>query len=1639
MAWQANNPNPIPHHDSSFPGLTPTAAAATATKTEYHEIQENELLALEAIYGNDFVKHSNAPTAWKKADPSFDIHITASSDCEFAVTLSFVMTATYPKTPPLITLKATHGLREALQLKVTHFIQTQPKLYARDEQEMIDKIVEGVRELIEDAAQSKSSGTQPLSLEEERERHEADLAKLAMEQKQQQELKRQQEAKEEDRLAAEMLKQQIDHQRQRVKESRLNRQPHSMAPVKPTDNEESDFEKIDFDQLCITKDKNGNTFAFHSVSGKSDPRGGQVSVVYTVRPMLFSGQGSQTLALKEATLRCKGIEINEFKKQIQLLESRLQDLKTNKKIKHRHLVEVLDFKLEINAPTTSSFATEVWNLRVLTPLADKGSLEELLELAGHLEIDKLKSWTRDLLEALSYLHNRGITHRDIHPRNILLFRESTGEIIPKMSDAYYQREIHNTINRNHDLSGVTLAKSAYWLPPEIAGTSNPQYSHKSDIWDFGVVFVQMIFGLDVVKEYSSPKALVRSLTLSKPLRELVDRFFREEKQKRHRAFELGSSEFLATDAPVFAPSAALQASQLAAPARLRRESITHGAAISRYTEDFVEEGQLGKGGFGQVVKARKKLDGQIYAIKKITQRSQASLSAILKEVRLLSRISHPAVVRYYNTWVERESLDGPGERTGLENAANEGLDMGFHIQFTPLDAEHNNDLDFINNRSSIAYAESDTALECDDEDDEEDDEDDAEDSDSGESGESEQDSSRVPQEGEDDIQDAGNRKGRRRGHWHAESTESAQDDIDETSSDTGPSGQQLAAHQHEDVTRNQKTTLYISMEYCEKRTLRDLINSNVARDMPEVWRLFRQILEGLAHIHGLSIVHRDLKPENIFMSSSADNANNAKIGDFGLATGGLFSIDKVAANGLEVDSMTSSVGTASYQAPEVSSSVTETYSTKVDMYSLGLVFFEMCHAPMMGMEKAIIFKGLRSFQPVLPQDFRPGREVQSDMILSLVNHNAKERPSSSDLLKSGKLPVPLESETVRRTLAGLADPDSPYHSKMLNTLFARLPAATTDYVWDAGSVMPSAAELLQESTVKEVLTGIFRRHGALEASRSFIYPISDMYGPQVFKVLDANGTVLQLPFDLTLGNARMLAKKKPSVSRTFTFGNVFRDGPEGGQPDVISEVDFDIISDDALDLALREAEVLKVLDEIVVAFPSLNGQMCFQIGHSDLLQLILEYCGVQPENRRSVANALTHLNDQNRPWQKVKAELRSPATGVSATSINELQRFDFRDVPNKAFARLKALFEGSDMYQRASPVLAHLKEVMEYLKRFKLSSKVYINPLNSVKEHLFVGGILFCCMHDKKAMDVFAAGGRYDQLIRDQRPRIAGLPKEQHAVGFQLAWERLTKQPKPSGKHAAKKVDEDKGSIFAARRCDALVSSFDAKLLRSTGVEILELLWSHDMSAELAKDAKSPEELLARHRNDTYSWIIIIKQESMLKIKTMGRSDITDVDIPTGQLLTWLRPQVRERESRRMRGGSSQVEPTSSGVGDRDHEQEVRVLVAQTKSKKFNRQTVVEQAQMAAASVARAFLAGPILAVETTDNVMELMRGARVSEPESWRRVEQQVTTLERNYVRDVHRQLEQWRWAHVKDGGPRHSFIYNFRTGTCLYYDVGL
>jgi translation initiation factor 2-alpha kinase 4 len=231
----------------------------------------------------------------------------------------------------------------------------------------------------------------------------------------------------------------------------------------------------------------------------------------------------------------------------------------------------------------------------------------------------------------------------------------------------------------------------------------------------------------------------------------------------------------------------------------------------------------------------------------------------------------------------------------------------------------------------------------------------------------------------------------------------------------------------------------------------------------------------------------------------------------------------------------------------------------------------------------------------------------------------------------------------------------------MSAIFSQPTKQAKDYVWDMGTAAYGSHELLLQSTVKKILASIFRHHGAVEATRSLLFPRSSHYSNNVVQLLDSSGTLVQLPYDLTLPHARAIARRAPPSQKSFAFGNVYRDPHTGGQPRSHGEVDFDIVSYDSLDLTLKEAEVIKVIDEIVDAFPSMKtAQMCFHINHSDLLEVVMEYCQINVPQRAAVKEILSKLNIGQWTWLKIRNELRAPSLGVSSTSVDDLVQFDFR-------------------------------------------------------------------------------------------------------------------------------------------------------------------------------------------------------------------------------------------------------------------------------------------------------------------------------------------------------------------------------------------
>ena len=127
----------------------------------------------------------------------------------------------------------------------------------------------------------------------------------------------------------------------------------------------------------------------------------------------------------------------------------------------------------------------------------------------------------------------------------------------------------------------------------------------------------------------------------------------------------------------------------------------------------------------------------------------------------------------------------------------------------------------------------------------------------------------------------------------------------------------------------QNKDMYIITEYACKGDLSQLIKKNKTSKtlFPEsqIWTYFLQICVALLYLHDLKVIHRDLKPANIFI----DENYNVKLGDFGVV--------KIMKSFMMYGQ--TQIGTPLYMCPEIYKC--ERYDTKVDIWSLGCVLYEM--------------------------------------------------------------------------------------------------------------------------------------------------------------------------------------------------------------------------------------------------------------------------------------------------------------------------------------------------------------------------------------------------------------------------------------------------------------------------------------------------------------------------------------------------------------------------------------------------------------------------------------------------------------------------------------------------------------------------
>ncbi|XP_067001568.2 eukaryotic translation initiation factor 2-alpha kinase 1 isoform X3 [Anabrus simplex] len=381
---------------------------------------------------------------------------------------------------------------------------------------------------------------------------------------------------------------------------------------------------------------------------------------------------------------------------------------------------------------------------------------------------------------------------------------------------------------------------------------------------------------------------------------------------------------------------------------------------SRYSTDYVEVEYLAKGGFGEVYKARNKLDGEEYAIKKIwlCYRNRNYFIQSLREVKLLARLNHPNIVSYKAAWLEPMS---PVQETGREknifdNFSPPTLQDSREEPISTVESEEDS--------GGIVFKES---------------------------------SSDIPMV-KSDVQccvesthlESCGKSIRNEGRQSYSSSSSSKRALCKFQYD-----EKISSLQQFDLASNEWATLYIQMQLCES-TLRHWLDHRNTQslnvDVKLSLSIFRQIVNGIHYIHSQGIVHHDIKPSNIFVNK---DVSKVQVGDLGLACIFQHAPQDIKFVNQVIWSLDhrGEIGTKLYAAPE---QLKGECNPKSDIYSLGIVLFELIQPFSTDMERSKLLSHLRDGN--FPSKLNSTSPKLVHFIQMLMATDPADRPTTENVL-----------------------------------------------------------------------------------------------------------------------------------------------------------------------------------------------------------------------------------------------------------------------------------------------------------------------------------------------------------------------------------------------------------------------------------------------------------------------------------------------------------------------------------------------------------------------------------------------------------------------------------------------------------------
>ncbi|KAG6364571.1 hypothetical protein INS49_006173 [Diaporthe citri] len=249
----------------------------------------------------------------------------------------------------------------------------------------------------------------------------------------------------------------------------------------------------------------------------------------------------ELLAVKQVESPSPGANSQNDSRKKSMIEALKREISLLRDLRHPNIVQYL------GCSSSSDF------LNIFLEYVPGGSVQTMLNSYGALPEPLVRSFVRQILTGLSYLHGKEIIHRDIKGANILV--DNKGTI--KISDFGISKKLEATnilSGANNNKHRPSLQGSVYWMAPEVVKQTS--YTRKADIWSLGCLVVEMMTGTHPFPDCTQLQAIFKiggskaAPTIPEHASEEAQGFlaqtFELDHNKRPSADELMAHSFLAS-------------------------------------------------------------------------------------------------------------------------------------------------------------------------------------------------------------------------------------------------------------------------------------------------------------------------------------------------------------------------------------------------------------------------------------------------------------------------------------------------------------------------------------------------------------------------------------------------------------------------------------------------------------------------------------------------------------------------------------------------------------------------------------------------------------------------------------------------------------------------------------------------------------------------------------------------------------------------------------------------------------------------------------------------------------------------------------------------------------------------------------